>query len=189
MTDTIRSRRAIRAWTDEDISDQDLMNILESGRWSPSPLNSQPWHFTVVRRKETIEAMCKDAREGAFLRNAKIVIVVSVERKVIPNADVQNTERVSLINWLAEHEQYTYSAAGALQNMWLTTWDMGLGACCVTIERKSTYELLGIPKEHEIIASLALGHILGNPVHHKDSDRKPMTEIISYERYGNKVKQ
>lgn len=186
VIDAIKGRRAVRAWTDEEVSEEDLYKILECGRWSPSPLNSQPWHFTVVKNKETIEAMCKDAREGAFLKNAKVVIVVSVERKVVTEKDAENPERVSLINWLSEHEQYTYAAAFAMQNMWLTAWGMGLGACCVTVERRSTYQLLEIPQEQEIIASLAIGHILGNPIPHRDTDRKPLSEMVFREKYGVK---
>lgn len=186
VIDAIKSRRSVRAWTDEDVSQDILNKILESGRWTPSPLNSQPWHFVVVRNKETIEALCKDAREGSFLRFAKVVIVVSVERKVVTQTDSQNGQRIQLIDWLAEHNQYLYSAACALQNMWLTAWSLGLGACCVTLERSSTYKLLEIPDTQEIIACLALGHILGNPVQHKDSDRKPLPEIVNYEKYDGK---
>ena len=54
--DAIRTRRSVRAWTDQNIPDDMLTQILEAGRWSPSPLNSQPWHFIVVRKKETLAA-------------------------------------------------------------------------------------------------------------------------------------
>jgi len=188
VTDAIKSRRAVRAWTDEDVDENSVNQILECGRWSPSPLNSQPWHFTVVRNKETIEAMCNDAKEGAFLKKAKVVVVVSVERKVVSEKDAQNEERIKLIDWLAEHEQYTYAAAIALGYMWLAAWNLGLGACCVTIERSSTYQLTGIPQEQEIIACLALGHILGNPIPHRELDRKSITDVVFYEKYGNKEK-
>jgi nitroreductase len=184
VIEVIKSRRAVRAWTDENITHETLNQVLEAGRWSPSPLNSQPWRFTVVQDKEKIEALCKDAREGAFLRKANVVIVVSGERKVINENDKQNEERIKLIEWLAAHEQYTYSAAIALGYMWLAAWSLNIGPCCVTVDRKSTYELLGIPEEHEIIAGLALGHILGNPVPHREQDRKPLSEIVYYEKYG-----
>lgn len=186
ILEVIKSRRAVRAWTDEDVSEAVLSQILESGRWSPSPLNSQPWHFVVIKNKETIEALCKDAREGGFLHNAKVVIVFCVERKVVAESDTQNAERISLIDWLAEHDQYVYSSVCALQNMWLTVWNLGLGACWVTLERTSAYKLLEIPEDKEIIGSLALGHILGNPVPHKDTDRKPLSEMVFYEKYGLK---
>lgn len=186
VIEAIKSRRAVRAWTDEEISNEVLSQILEAGRWSPSPLNSQPWHFIIVRNKKAIETLCKDAREGLFLKNAKVVVVVSVEKKVISESDIHNDERIKLIDWLTKHEQYTYSAACAMQNMWLAAWSLNIGACCVTLERYTTYHLLEIPQEQEIIACLALGHILGNPVPHREQDRKPISEMIFYEKYGAK---
>jgi len=40
------------------------MKILDAARWAPSAGNSQPWHFVVVRKKETIEAMVKAVRDS-----------------------------------------------------------------------------------------------------------------------------
>lgn len=184
VIDAIKSRRSVRAWTVDKVTEENLQQILESGRWSPSPLNSQPWHFVVIKNKETIEALCKDAREGSFLKNADICIVISTEKEVINPTDFQDSERISLISWLKDHDQYEYSAVCALLNMWLTAWNLGIGGTWVTVDRQSTQALLGIPENEVIIGSLALGHILGNPVPHRETDRKPLSEFIFFERYG-----
>ena len=34
-----------RAFTDEAISERDLLTLLEAARWAPSSFNSQPWRF------------------------------------------------------------------------------------------------------------------------------------------------
>lgn len=188
VIEAIKTRRAVRAWTEEDIADDLLTQILEAGRWSPSPLNSQPWHFTIVKNRDTIDALCKDAREGSFLRMAKVVVVISVDRAVITPSDSQNEERVALIKWLAEHDQYVYSATCALQNMWLAAWSLNLGGCWVTVDKNATYGLLNIPQEQEIVGSLALGRILGVPVPHNENNRKPLSEMVFYEKYGVKEK-
>ena len=39
-----------RAFTGEEISEQDLMTLLEAARWAPSSYNSQPWRFIYARR-------------------------------------------------------------------------------------------------------------------------------------------
>jgi nitroreductase len=36
-----------------EISDTDLVGILESGRWSPSTSNQQPWRFIVAKRGDS----------------------------------------------------------------------------------------------------------------------------------------
>ena len=35
---------------DYQISDQDLLSILEAGRWAPSAMNVQPWRFSAAKR-------------------------------------------------------------------------------------------------------------------------------------------
>ena len=39
-----------RAFTGEAISQEDLLTMLEAGRWAPSSYNSQPWRFVYARR-------------------------------------------------------------------------------------------------------------------------------------------
>ena len=39
-----------RAFTGEEISEQDLLTLLEAARWAPSSYNSQPWRFIYARR-------------------------------------------------------------------------------------------------------------------------------------------
>jgi nitroreductase len=33
-----------------EISDQDLLSIIEAGRWAPSAMNVQPWRYSVAKR-------------------------------------------------------------------------------------------------------------------------------------------
>lgn len=33
-----------------EISDQDLLGVIEAGRWAPSAMNVQPWRFSVAKR-------------------------------------------------------------------------------------------------------------------------------------------
>ena len=39
-----------RAFTGEEISEHDLLTLLEAARWAPSSYNSQPWRFIYARR-------------------------------------------------------------------------------------------------------------------------------------------
>lgn len=45
---TILKRRSTRQYTTEEVKQEDLDLILEAAVNSPSAMNSQPWHFTVV---------------------------------------------------------------------------------------------------------------------------------------------
>lgn len=170
--EAIQTRRAVREWSDQDIPEDTLQRVLEAGRSAPSPLNSQPWHFTVVRKKETIQKLMEHANHGSFLSLANTVIVVTVQKQA------------KVDEWLSEHEQHIYSGVCAMQNMWLAAWDMGLGVCWVTVDEKTTRSLLHIPDDQKLLGSLALGYSASSAMPHTEQDRKPLADMVSYERFG-----
>ena len=43
------TRRSIRKYTQEDVSDEDLNIMLKAAMLAPSASNRQPWHFVAVR--------------------------------------------------------------------------------------------------------------------------------------------
>lgn len=174
--DAIKTRRAVRNWTTQDIPDNLLLQILEAGRWAPSPLNSHPWSFIVIKKKEAIQQLMPQAHHGSFLTRANVVIAVTVDKKA------------KVDTWLSEHEQHIYSGACAIENMWLAAWDLGLGGCWVTLDEKTTREMLRIPETQVLLGSLALGYPAESPNSHQESDRRPLSEMVSYELFGNKKK-
>lgn len=167
----IMTRRAVRKWQKRAVAKSTLNTILNAGRMSPSPLNSQPWHFTVIRDRKMIEILAASAHHGPFAATAPILIVVTVEKaaKVDP--------------WLAEHEQHIYSGVCAIQNMWLAAWSLGIGGCWITVDMKAARTLLKIPTSHVILGSLALGHPSGKVNKHRPEDRKPLSEMVSFDAF------
>jgi nitroreductase len=57
ITEVIQSRQSVRKFVDTPVLEKDIMKMLESARMAPSGGNSQPWHFFVVRDRETIKRM------------------------------------------------------------------------------------------------------------------------------------
>ena len=45
----IEARRSIRHYTQQPVTDEELMAVLEAGRLAPSARNTQSWQFTAVR--------------------------------------------------------------------------------------------------------------------------------------------
>lgn len=167
----IKTRRAVRSWTDQNIPDDVLSQVLDAGRWAPSPLNSHPWHFIVIRNKEAFDKLMPQAHHGTFLTKANVVIAVTVDKKA------------KVDEWLSENEQHVYSGACAIENMWLAAWDLGLGGCWVTLDEKSAKSVLSIPDDQIILGSLALGYPVEAPEQHQESDRRLLSEIVSYEKF------
>lgn len=161
----IRTRRTVREFKPDSVPDEIVHKLLQAGRWAPSSSNTQPWHFVVVRDRETIAAIGRIATQGAFIGQAPLAIAIVMEDARRPQLD----------------------AGRALQQMELMAWSEGLGTCFVGIraeEQQDTIkDLLGIPKEMELITVLPFGYRLegrragGTP-------RQPMTEIAHREKFG-----
>ena len=52
VQEAILSRRSVRKYTDEPVTQQDLDALLEAVRWAPSWANTQCWEVIVVTEEE-----------------------------------------------------------------------------------------------------------------------------------------
>src|SRR3954465_13997527 len=62
--DAVRARRNVRQYTDQPIPREQLEQILEAGRRSPSSSNWQPWHFVVVTDREQLVELAEAWPQG-----------------------------------------------------------------------------------------------------------------------------
>ena len=72
----IRTRRTVREFKPDPVPEAIVQKILQAGRWAPSSSNTQPWHFVVVRARETIAALGRIATQGAFIGPAPLAIAI-----------------------------------------------------------------------------------------------------------------
>jgi nitroreductase len=160
----IRSRRTVREFKPDPVPDEIIHNILQAGRWAPSSSNTQPWHFVVVKNRDTIAAIGQIATQGTFIGQAPLAIAIVMENARRPQLD----------------------AGRAIQQMELMAWSKGLGTCFVGIRAEQQHAikgLLGIPEAMELITVLPFGYRQegrrtgGTP-------RKPMEEIAHRETFG-----
>ncbi len=64
--EAVRSRRAVRAFTDRQVSETVLERVLSAAAWSPSGSNLQPWH-TYVLTGESLAELKRRAGERAVV--------------------------------------------------------------------------------------------------------------------------
>lgn len=173
MFELIKSRRAVRSFALKELDKQTLEKILEAGRYAPSPLNCQPWHFTLIRNKERLKHLAAAAKHASFLSKAPILIIVTVNKVV------------EIDDWLLQHKQHLFSGAAAMQNMWLVAWSLGVGCCWVTLDETATRQLISISDDQEIIGALALGYMdKYTGMSHEAVERKPLCFMTSFEEFG-----
>lgn len=142
--EAIRTRRSVREFTDEPVSDEDTRRILEAARWAPSGLNNQPWRFMKITDRSLIERLSGLTKYRGLLAAASTLIVVFLDSEDMYDRtkDVQ-------------------SAGAAVQNMLLVAHDIGLGACWlgeILNRRQDVESVLAVPDSMELMAVVALGH-------------------------------
>ncbi|MDR2820333.1 MAG: nitroreductase family protein [Desulfovibrio sp.] len=74
--ETLFTRRSIRKYTQESVTDEDVGLLLKAAMLAPSANNRQPWHFVVVRDKKTREALAARHPYAKMAAEAPVVIVV-----------------------------------------------------------------------------------------------------------------
>ena len=57
--EAIRTRRSIRSFTEEPVSQEDMDRMLEAAMCAPSANNRQPWHFVVIRDREMLRRVAE----------------------------------------------------------------------------------------------------------------------------------
>ena len=53
ILDVLTSRKSIRRYKSDPVSDEMIDKILEAARWAPTGENYQPWRFIVIKDQET----------------------------------------------------------------------------------------------------------------------------------------
>lgn len=172
VLEAIRNRCSVREFKPEIIPDDILLKILDAAHWAPSPFNTQPWEFIIIKDKETLAAISKFARYSGYLEAAPMAIAV-----VVPPINTK-------FSWIESIGEPRFAAAIAVQNIMLTAWEMGIGACWVSIERDNVRKILNVPSTHFILTVIPIGYPETKPEKHEESFRKKLEDMIFYEKYG-----
>ncbi len=172
--EAIRNRCSVRQFKPEIIPDEMLAKILDAARWTPSPFNTQPWEFIIIRDKGTLRVISKLARYSGYLEDAPMAIAVVV-------APLNNK-----FSWVESIGEPRFAAAMAVQNMMLAAWELGIGTCWVSIERDRVREILRVPDTHYVLTVIPIGYPAVVPLKHEDNYRKNLNEMTFYGMYGEK---
>jgi nitroreductase len=167
----IHERRSTRQFTDEQISSEQLDALLDAAIWAPSGGNSQSWLFTAIQKKEVLFHLNELVRE-AFQHwipdddyPGKIAI------KEYSQKEGYNFYREAPTLIIASnqpnYENAMADCAIALQNIFLAAQSLRLGSCYINQlywlrddgPVRAFLAELGIPKEHTICSSAAIGYI------------------------------
>lgn len=141
---TIFSRRSIRKYTPDLVSEEDIKTLLEAAMAAPSASNRKPWHLVVVTGRETLDKLADSHRYGKMLYDAPLCVAVC--------GDTSTSERF----WVQD-------CSAATENLLLAATALGLGAVWLGVhpseERVADIrEVLGIPEGVTPLNLVSIGH-------------------------------
>jgi nitroreductase len=146
MSDPVFSRRSIRSYTDEAVSEEDLERLLRAAMAAPSAGNQQPWTFVVVRERATLDAVPGFHPYAAMLPKAPAAIVVCGH----PGG----------CKW---PQMWVQDCSAATENILVEAAALGLGAVWLGVHpleerERGARALLGIPDHIVPFAIVPVGH-------------------------------
>jgi nitroreductase len=109
----IYTRRSIRKYKDIPLEESQIRQVIRAGTYAPSAGNEKPWHFIVITKRETLEAITSFHPYTQMLKSAPVAIIAC--------ADLTNIKYEGVF-WIQD-------MSAAVQNMLLEATSMNLGSC------------------------------------------------------------
>jgi nitroreductase len=164
VSELIRTKRAVRQFTDDPLSEEAVRTILNADRRAQSSKNTQPWHFIALRDRATLRHL---AGCGAYTWHlAGTPFAVALVASTADGFDVGQ-------------------AAAYLQ---LAAWDLGIGSCIASMwELEKARAILDVPHDLHFDVAISFGYPLASSVQShapKPNGRKPFDEVVLWGRWS-----
>lgn len=161
----ITTRKSIRKYTTEKISDAQIKTLLNAGFCAPSARNIRPWHFIVLNDHNHLSEISNHNIYTGMLKQADLCIVVCGDYEIQP------------IN-----EFILADTCAATQNILLAAHGIGLGAVWCGVVQGSDWEKyliteLKLPNNMKPISVIAIG----DPAEERVANERYETEKVHYE--------
>jgi nitroreductase len=203
LAEAIQTQRAIRRLKPDPVDDDLVLRLIDLAVRAPTGSNAQNWEFIIVR---------DPAIKKAFARRNRLALQGN---RWLPRGSAPPTARrrriMESVSWQADHFEeipvivvaclrgfylpfihlsatsYFGSIFPAVQNLLLAARAAGLGAALITVPLWNLFaarRTLGLPWNVTPCAMIPLGWPIDA---YGLTTRKPVHEVVSYDRYGNRA--
>ena len=146
--DAIRTKRSVRRFTDQALTEETIQKILNAGRHAQSSKNDQPWTFILIQDKERLKALSECGTYAGHIAGANFAVV------------------------LVDHHNWSFDIGQAAAYMQLAAWDLGVSSCLAYFGLQDKLkESLGIPAEASAEMGISFGYSAEEPRAVKRSGR------------------
>ncbi|MEL7563849.1 MAG: nitroreductase family protein [Dehalobacterium sp.] len=162
--EVIATRKSVRSYKEEQISDEALTKIIEAGQWPP---NAGPYQISVLQNPDFLKKLNNLTADG--MRNSGNEFLMS--RIALPGYQpLYGAPTVILLSAPASIPYSAMNTALAAENMLLAATALDLGSCflftpTLAFAGDKTGELAkeaGIPKNYTVFCAVILGYKAGD---------------------------
>jgi nitroreductase len=167
----LRKVRQARQYSPDTVPDDVLNELLEIARWTGSSRNTQPWHFIAITDKEQLRKISQLRTPINWVADAPLAIAI-------------------VLNGASDVAE-AYDEGRVTERLMIGAKMLGLGGGIAWFgdadQEAEGKRILGIPAEKTARSVVVIGY----PTSIKDprpnpaqAGRKPLSEIVSYDRMG-----
>jgi nitroreductase len=165
----IFSRRSIRRFTNREIPEALLTDLLEAAMAAPSAVGKDPWHFIVLRSRTSIDQLAASLPNGAMLHEAAAALVVCGD------LDKAHDQELSFL---------LQDLSASIENILLAANALGLGACWLGIHPReeriaAVSQQFSLPQNVIPVSGIALGW----PAQEREPRTRYNAESVHWERW------
>ena len=202
LGEAMETQRAIRRLKPDPVDDALVLRLIELALKAPTGSNAQNWEFVVVKDPEVKARLGRRNRQAWKLYGG-------LGRRMSRN-DPKMQKILNAVQWQADHFEeipvlvvaclkgprlpfppvlatsYYGSIYPSIQNLLLAARAVNLGAALITLPLWSHFSIrsiLGLPWSVTPCAVIPLGWPRGR---YGPTTRKPVHEVVSFDRYGSR---
>jgi nitroreductase len=151
-------RRSIREFTDEDVTDETIGQLLDNCRYAPTSMNSQSYYFKLIKDHRTIDWLSQTrGKSSSPIARGRLAVAICADP--------------------ALSRRHVQDGCIAAYHFLLAAWSFGLGTCWIAaMDRDDVKEKLGIPVDHYVATVTPLGYPQDSFI--KPPRKKDLSEFI-----------
>lgn len=151
VLETIHARRSTRAFSSAQIDTKSLEILLDAATWAPTGMGKQLWQFTAIHNAE---------------KNLELAKTVAKALERGEDYNFYGAPTSILVSYQRDENHAFLDGSAAVQNVLLAATSIGLDTCWINQIRvccddpavRALLRSYGVPDDHIIIASIAVGH-------------------------------
>ncbi len=164
----IRKRYSVRAYKPAPVEDAKLAKVLEAVRLAPTGANRQPFQLVVAHVAGRETELQRVYHRHWFVQAPLVICACGIPTQ----------------GWVRPADGFnctTMDVSIAMDHLILAAADLGLGTCWIAaFDVAAAREVFALPGGVEPLALTPLGYPADKP---GPKERKPLTELVRYERW------